>query len=174
VPLRKDEPHEVDIVTGCFFLIQRDLWEHLSGFDPEFFMYGEEADLCLRAKQMGVNCMIHPQATIIHHGGASEKVRADKLVRLFRAKAQLFVRHWSPAAAKFGIRMLDLWAFSRMCAFGLLGLFQRRRRETYQSWKSVWQRRAQWHIDSMPPAPKSNDNQPVSVAQPSTANTLNG
>ena len=40
---------EVDIVTGCFLLIETELWRKLGGFDPRFFMYGEEADLCLRA-----------------------------------------------------------------------------------------------------------------------------
>ncbi len=45
----RDNVRQVDIVSGCFFLIGRELWEALDGFDPDFFMYGEEADLCLRA-----------------------------------------------------------------------------------------------------------------------------
>ncbi|MFQ5805354.1 MAG: hypothetical protein ACE5I3_02760 [Phycisphaerae bacterium] len=44
---------EVDIVSDCLFLIHRELWQRLGGFDPGFFMYGEEADLCLRARQLG-------------------------------------------------------------------------------------------------------------------------
>ena len=35
-------------------------------------MYGEDADLCLRAARLGARPMITPEATIIHHGGASE------------------------------------------------------------------------------------------------------
>jgi hypothetical protein len=50
----------VDLVTGCFFLIDRDLWERLCGFDPTFFMYGEEADLCLRAATLGAKPTVTP------------------------------------------------------------------------------------------------------------------
>jgi N-acetylglucosaminyl-diphospho-decaprenol L-rhamnosyltransferase len=174
VRLQREGPQRVAIVTGCFFLLRRRVWEQLGGFDPAFFMYGEEADLCLRAQQQGFTCLVDPQATIIHHGGASEKVRADKLVRLFKAKAQLFVRHWSPAAARFGIRMLDLWAFSRMAAFAAAGLLRPNARATYRSWKSVWQRRAQWHVDSMPPGPTAATTPPTQVTQATEATTASG
>ena len=39
------------MVQGCFLLIRRDLWEALGGFDLSFVMYGEEADLCRRARR---------------------------------------------------------------------------------------------------------------------------
>ncbi|KAB2846675.1 MAG: glycosyltransferase family 2 protein, partial [Hyphomicrobiaceae bacterium] len=68
----RSSEREVDIVTGCFLLIRRELWQRLGGFDPVFFMYGEEADLCLRARQMGARPRITPTSTIIHLGGASE------------------------------------------------------------------------------------------------------
>ena len=38
-----------DIVTGCLLLAPRALWQELGGFDTRFFMYGEDADLALRA-----------------------------------------------------------------------------------------------------------------------------
>ena len=47
----RDQAPEVDIVSGCFLLITRALWDTLGGFDPAFFMYGEEADMCLRARE---------------------------------------------------------------------------------------------------------------------------
>ena len=36
---QRDTVREVDIVSGCFFLITRSLWQRLGGFDPLFFMY---------------------------------------------------------------------------------------------------------------------------------------
>lgn len=152
---RRDSVRQVDIVSGCFFLLRRALWERLGGFDPAFFMYGEEADLCLRARKLGVKCLICPDATIIHHGGASERLRANKKVRLFRAKAQLFERHWSGPAAHWGVLMLDLWAFSRLLVSRLTSLVRPAALPTYESWKAVWQQRAQWHVlasDSSVPA----------------------
>jgi hypothetical protein len=141
----RDTVRAVDIVTGCFLLIRRNLWEQLGGFDPAFFMYGEEADLCLRARRRGVRCLICPDATIIHYGGASESVPAEKLVRLFSAKIRLFARHWSPTAARIGAAILRAHAFIRVAAFGVLAWDQSvvavRRLET---WQAVWLCRAQW------------------------------
>lgn len=149
---RRDSVRQVDIVSGCFFLIRRRVWDELGGFDPAFFMYGEEADLCLRARKLGHTCLICPEAEIVHYGGASERVRADKMVRLFRAKAMLFERHWSPAAAKAGVALLDLWAASRVAAFGVLRAFRPRWRESYRQWRYVWRQRAAWHETPQPAA----------------------
>jgi len=51
----RDAEREVDAVQGCFLLIRRDLWEALGGFDASFVMYGEEADLCRRARARGAS-----------------------------------------------------------------------------------------------------------------------
>jgi N-acetylglucosaminyl-diphospho-decaprenol L-rhamnosyltransferase len=85
----RDEVREVEIVTGCFLLIDRELWEQLHGFDESFFMYGEEADLCYRAKSYGAKPLVTPNATIVHYGGASETARAQKIVRLFTGKVMI-------------------------------------------------------------------------------------
>ncbi len=137
---RRDSVRQVDIVTGCFFLLRRSLWNELSGFDPAFFMYGEEADLCLRAKKRGVVGMICPQAAIIHYGGASERVRAEKLVRLLKAKSQLYRRHMNQASARISVAMLKLWTLSRLLAFSVANL----RNAEYHVWRGVWRRRSEW------------------------------
>ena len=58
---RRDSPREVDIVTGCLFLIRRETWDRLGGFDPTFVMYGDEADLCRRAQAIGAPADDHPR-----------------------------------------------------------------------------------------------------------------
>jgi len=136
---------EVDIVSGCFLLTTREWWDRLGGFDPAFFMYGEEADLCLRARALGARPRITTDAVIMHIGGASEKVRSDKLVRLIKAKTLLIRRHWSPGAAKFGVAMLTLWPWSRALAWKVLSpLRGQQGRESAESWSSVWARRREW------------------------------
>lgn len=141
---------EVDIVSGCFLLIVRSRWQALGGFDPAFFMYGEEADLCLRAREQGVRPMVTPEATIIHYGGASETVRTDKVVRLFKAKALLIRRHWGRSAAPVGVGLLSLVALSRSLAWSVVALVRgASASETSRSWGAVWARRSEWtHPDS--------------------------
>lgn len=137
---------EVDIISGCFLLIKRGTWNKLGGFDPKFFMYGEEADLCLRIKKLGVQPIICPDATIMHFGGASEKVRADKMVSMFKAKMELTKRHWNPAWVPFGVFMYKWAAFSRYLVCSALALVKSRYRESAKAWREIWQRRNEWEI----------------------------
>jgi hypothetical protein len=143
---RRDSVRKVDIVTGCFFLLRKRVWDRLGGFDPQFFMYGEEADLCLRAAREGLVCLVCPQAEIIHFGGASETVRAGKMIRLFRARSQLYARHWNPVAAWLGTRMLDLWALVRLLAFTVGRIFRLTGSENLEIWREIWKNRQAWRI----------------------------
>ncbi len=143
---RRNTVREVDVITGCFLLIERDLWSLLKGFDSRFFMYGEDADLCLRAAQNGAIPVITPGAVIIHYGGASEKVRADKMIRLFRAKEMLMVQHWHPFKARFGAMMLGLGVRSRASASKLLTVVSPKGfGKNADSWQEIWKRRREWH-----------------------------
>lgn len=142
---QRNSIREVDIVTGCLLLITRELWDHLKGFDPQFFMYGEDADLCLRASGEGATPIITPEATIIHYCGASETIRADKMIRLFKAKEQLIRRHWNPLTIIIGIALLRFSVLSRNIACQIINnLMPNRMSKKSQSWKEIWQRRKEW------------------------------
>lgn len=143
----RDSEAHVDIVTGCLFLLQRETWDMLGGFDPTFTMYGEEADLCMRARtQLHARPMITPKAEIIHYGGASEKVPADRIIRVIRAKAELIQRHFSPWTRKVGLWLFRLFPLSRTIANKLAGALTGREdlKENGRIWEKVWKRRAEW------------------------------
>ncbi len=152
---KRDTEREVDIVTGCFFLIKKETWNALGGFDREFFMYGEEADLCLRGRStLGLRPRVTPRATIVHYGGAAEKVRAAKLVHLLRAKTHLIRRHWPARDRWFGWWMLRQWCVLNSTLGWLLGLVGRKRAaETGATWREVYRRRAEWLTPPKPAAP---------------------
>ena len=142
---KRDSVRLVDIVTGCFLMIDGKLWNHLGGFDPEFFMYGEDADLCLRAAKAGARPIISPDACIVHYCGASEKVRADKIVRLFRAKGQLFRRHWSPVCAMLGTAMLSFSVSTRFMSCFFLNAFGAKTFSgKMEIWAEICRRRKEW------------------------------
>lgn len=141
---------EVDIVSGCFFLITRVDWQALNGFHPDFFMYGEEADLCLRAQHsLGARPRITPTAVIVHYAGASETVRADKMVRLLRAKRGLIRRHFPAWQQPLALALFAAWPLSRWRATELLaGLTGRSGwRERARVWGEIWARRREWRAD---------------------------
>lgn len=144
----RDTVRHVDIVCGCFLLIKLDLWNSLGGFDKRFFMYAEEADLCLRAKDKGYNPVITPEAVIVHYGGGSEKVRADKMVRLISAKIELQKVHWSKLSQVVGRALFKLWVLNRMIVLTLLHKLKIGNRSATQdslkAWQEVWNRRHEW------------------------------
>lgn len=143
---QRDTEREVDIVCGAFLLIRRAFWAELGGFDLSYVMYGEEADLCLRARAMGAHPRMTPEATIIHYVGASEQVRGSKLVMLLKAKIRLIRDHfpgWQQGLARWVFR---LWPLSRYGAAAAVARLKggESRRQRAEGWKEVWTRRAEW------------------------------
>jgi N-acetylglucosaminyl-diphospho-decaprenol L-rhamnosyltransferase len=62
---------QVDWVSGACFVIRRQAWNDISGFDPRFFMYMEDVDLCWRAGQAGWKVFYEPAAEVTHIQGVS-------------------------------------------------------------------------------------------------------
>lgn len=144
---KRDSVRQVDIVSGCFLLISRLDWQALGGFDETFFMYGEDADLCLRATQdLGALPAITPKATLIHYGGASENVREDKIVRLLRAKVELVLKHTSKPSRAATYYALRLWPLSRWLMYTAAGAIKRSGsfRSRAEIWHNIWKRRIEW------------------------------
>jgi GT2 family glycosyltransferase len=143
---RRDTPREVDIVQGSFLLLRAATWQELGGFSKEFFMYGEEADLCLRARARGYRPRFFPSASIVHHGGGSEPVKADKQIRLLSAKRLLIQRHWDARTAWLGLSLLRLAPRLRALAVAVasaVGVDP----GAGAVWREVWNRRGEWDTD---------------------------
>lgn len=136
---QRDSVREVDIVVGCLMLVPTDLWRRLGGFDERFFMYGEDADICLRARAMGYRPMITPDATIMHLVGASTKRHADKVCAVMQAKSTLIRRHWPRWMVPLGLAQFWLWGLVR----GLAGKVHPNpvQRERLSQ---IWRERRRW------------------------------
>ena len=64
-------PGKVDWVSGACFLVRREVWEEVGGFDPAYFMYMEDVDLCWRARSRGWEVAYEPKAEVVHVQGVS-------------------------------------------------------------------------------------------------------
>lgn len=136
---RRDSVREVDIVVGCLLMISKELWDRLGGFDTRYFMYGEDADLCLRARKLGYRPMITPDTQVMHLVGASTAKRADKVVAVMRAKATLVRDHWPAFLAPLGIALLWLWGLVRGIGARFASSAEQRQRLA-----EIWRRRREW------------------------------
>lgn len=143
---QRDTERDVDIVQGSFLLIRRAFWNELGGFDPKFFMYGEEADLCLRAQARGARPRMTPDATIVHYGGASDVVRSDRMVKLLAGKMGLINRHFPAWQRPLGRAIFTAYPFTRLLATRMLGTVTGRKawHDSAETWSAIWARRGDW------------------------------
>jgi N-acetylglucosaminyl-diphospho-decaprenol L-rhamnosyltransferase len=63
----KEQPCEVDWVTGCCLLARRECLADVGGLDDAFFLYYEDVDLCRRAREAGWSVLFDPTVSIVHH-----------------------------------------------------------------------------------------------------------
>ncbi len=82
--LEKEREEEyVDWASGCSLIFKREVYEELNGFDENFFMYGEDEDICLRARKKGYRVLFTPEIVVVHFVGASgEKQKKDFLIKV--------------------------------------------------------------------------------------------
>lgn len=64
-------PAEPDWISASCLLARRDALLAVEGFDEGFFLYEEDADLCLRLRAAGWRVVFEPRATVVHQGGGS-------------------------------------------------------------------------------------------------------
>ncbi|MDK2802121.1 MAG: glycosyltransferase family 2 protein [Oscillospiraceae bacterium] len=66
-----DELNYVDCVSGGLMVIKRSVYDQLDGFDEDYFMYGEDIDICYRANQKGYKTVYFPKISVLHLKGQS-------------------------------------------------------------------------------------------------------
>ena len=89
-----DETRIVDHVIGAFYLIRRDAFERLGGFDERFFVYLEDVDLSMRVRAAGGKSMYVTNATAHHAGGGTTRsIAATRLFYSVRSRLQYAAKH---------------------------------------------------------------------------------
>jgi hypothetical protein len=138
------DEREVDILTGCFLLLTRDLWNGLGGFDPAFFLFDEETDLCLRARRdFGARPRYTPEAVIVHHGSASLPRQADRIIHQLKGRLLLVDRHFQGLRRRLA-RVL-VWAMPANRALAeRVSAALRGSKAGEGKWTEIWRRRKEW------------------------------
>lgn len=92
--LSENETYYIDAVIGAFMFIRRDAIEKTGGFDPDFFMYGEDIDLCYRINQAGWKTAYVHTTSIIHFKGESTRRSSiDQLHHFYEAMKIFVTKH---------------------------------------------------------------------------------
>ncbi len=94
--LDENQTYEVDAISGSFMMMRSEVYKNVGGFDEQFFMYGEDLDLCYRIQQAGHKVYYVHSTQIIHYKGESTKRSNLDETRVFYDAMQLFVKkHFS-------------------------------------------------------------------------------
>ncbi len=117
---------EVEMISGACLMVKREVFERVRGFCSDYFMYGEDLDLCYQITRAGYVLRYAGLAEVIHHGGGSSARRtgfwSDVLIRdsiwrfLHRSRGRLYANVFKGtmvAAALVRMAMLTLlWPFA--------------------------------------------------------------
>jgi len=90
--LDENKTYEVDAIVGAFIFIRKEIYEKVNGFDEDYFMYGEDLDLCYRIKKAGYKIFYYPETSIIHYKGESTKKSSLSYINNFYGAMQIFVK----------------------------------------------------------------------------------
>lgn len=95
-------PGEIACVLGACQIASAKLLHELGGFDEDFFLYGEDQDICLRIRKRGFRIGFIDEAVIMHHGGQSERTTmpAEVVRKKIRAELLFYSKHYRPETAR--------------------------------------------------------------------------
>jgi hypothetical protein len=100
----------VEFLVGAVLLVRRSAFDEVGGFDPDFFMFNEEVDLCYRLTHTGWRVSFCPNGEFVHVGGASTSKVWDSMYReQLRSHLRFLTKHSSPGVAERTRREL-VWA----------------------------------------------------------------
>jgi GT2 family glycosyltransferase len=100
--LSADDTYEVGAINGAFLLARRDVLEKVGQFDEQFFMYGDDIDLCIRVAHAGLKIVYDGRVQIVHLKGQSvAKDYAVMSKAIFDANREVYLKHFNPHNSLF-------------------------------------------------------------------------
>lgn len=118
---------EVESIPGTAFVIRKNIYEKIGGFDEKFFLYFEEHDICKRVIKLGWKVVMHPEATVKHVLGASTRKSNKDIKKIFnQSRFYYFKKHFGILPALFTELILRLNKYIILLITALLtGVFLR-------------------------------------------------
>lgn len=137
--------HEVFGACGAAFLIRRELFDRLGGFDPDFFMVYEDVDLSYRARLLGARCVC-ALAAVVHHAGSASLGRISRPAVFFgqRNLEWTWIKNSPPRLllrSLPGHVLYDLAGLAGYARAGQLGAWIRAKTAAVIGLPSVWRKR---------------------------------
>ncbi|MBM3707304.1 MAG: glycosyltransferase family 2 protein [Actinobacteria bacterium] len=106
IDIKRDEPFEVDWVSGSCMLIRRKALTDTGYMDENYFMYVEDIDICYQMWKKGWKVFYYPYAEILHHVGGS--IKGDVVSASVRMQKSVLYFFWKNYRKSWKIVLLPL------------------------------------------------------------------
>ncbi len=97
-----DKAQEVEFITGCLMLFDKEVIKKVGMWDEGYFLYYEDADFCVRAKRKGIKLIYEPSIIIYHKNAQSTDGSGSELHQFYQNKNRVrFGLKYAPLRTKF-------------------------------------------------------------------------
>ena len=126
--LDKDSECEMDVVSGAYMFVRKEVLDRIGGFDEAFFMYGEDIDLSYRILQAGYQNRYLP-LPIVHYKGESTTKTSYRYAQVFYdAMLIFFNKHFQRYSRLFALLVRIAVGFKKVGTYIGQNLHARSRR----------------------------------------------
>lgn len=111
---------EVDWVSGAAMMVRKDKFSDIGGFDEDFFLFYEDADLCKRLSETGNKVFFYPYSYILHYKGENINKEFSGTTYFYAKKSQLlYYRKHNSLSDRFFLRsyLITKFGFKYITSF---------------------------------------------------------
>ena len=99
-----DKQKETDFVSGCCMMIKKKVFDKIGFLDKKYFLYLEDVDFCIRAKQTGFKIVYTPKAHLWHKNASSSEKPGSKIHLYYQTRNRLyFGLKYAPTRSKLAL-----------------------------------------------------------------------
>ena len=133
-----NDVREVEVIKGCYALVQKEAIEQVGFMDDLYFVYGDDTDWCYRFRKNGWKILFTPDAKIIHYGGQTTKQMTSQfLFQLFGSKLIFMKLHRNRFKFPLACFLVALFFFLRAPYWLATGiLHEKERKKSFQTAKT--------------------------------------
>lgn len=125
-----DDIREVETVSGCCSLVRHEAIKQVGCMNEIYFVYGDDPDWCYRFKKAGWKVLFTPEPKVIHLGGQTTKLKADKFTLQLYGSKLLFIKQYKSKLSFLMCRIFTASFFGlRVPYWFLYALFSKKHRE---------------------------------------------
>lgn len=143
----RDDERDVEVISGCYLMIRREVLAEVGVLDEDFFCYGEETDWCRRIAEAGWALRFAPVGRITHYGsGTTRSLNHRRDLMLTEGTVRLHRKHGGLGAAlavwalllAFNVSRAAFWTLGQLA--GRAGFADRARhfRTICRDWAQAW------------------------------------